>query len=268
MHFLYLSVAVAIYIRPMKKPFTFLLTMIIFLVTQLVSGQDEGRRLLRGQVLYRNSNVPNENVINSTAELATITDENGHFAIEVKLGDHLVFTSLIYQLEFIEVTRDILDRNRLVVEVNEKVTQLDEVVISPENQERFIQLKNEEFKTYEYETDPSSEVRNIALDPTVRGMEHGLNFVNIFKALSKLGTKNDTLDRERLQVSAVLRQVYDDRFFVDDLKIPQDRIEDFMLYIDDRTPAYYLLLKDNEFQLIEFLVTQSKSYLKQMDVRE
>lgn len=252
----------------MKNPFTLLLMISLFLVGRTVSAQDEDRRLLRGQVLYRNSNVPNENVINSTAELATITDEDGHFAIPVKLGDHLVFTSLIYQLEFIEITKEILNRNRLVVEVNEKVTQLDEVVISPENQERFIKLKNEEFKSFEYETDPSTEVRNIALDPTVRGMENGLNFVNIFKALSKLGTRNDTLERDRLKVSAVLRQVYDDRFFVEDLNIPQDKIEDFLFYIDDKTPAYNLLLRDNEFQLIEFLVTQSKSYLKQMDARE
>ena len=43
--------------------------------------------------------------------------------------------------------------------------------------------KNEEFKQFEYETDATGEVQNIALDPTVRGMQDGLNFVNIFKAL-------------------------------------------------------------------------------------
>lgn len=250
--------------RPMKKHFTFLL--LLFLV-MLARAQDD-RPLLRGQVLYRNSFVPNENVINSTAETATITDEQGRFAIPARLGDHLVFTSLTYQLEYIEVTQEILDRNRLVVEVDEKVTELDEVVISPENQERFIQLKNEEFKQYEYETDPSTEVENIALDPTVKGMENGLNFVNIFKALAKLGSKKDTIPNPRLKVSTVLRQVYDDRFFMEDLHIPHDKIDDFLYYIDEKTPAYSLLLKDNEFQLIQFLVTQSQTYLTQLHAKE
>lgn len=249
----------------MKKPFTFLF---LLLSVGLSQAQDDERHLLRGQVLYRNSNVPNENVINSTAELATITDDQGHFAIPVKVGDQLVFTSLTYQLEYVEITEAILENNRLVVEVNEKVTELDEVVISPENQERFIQLKNEEFKGYAYETDPSTEVENIALDQTVKGMEHGLNFVNIFKALASLGAEQDSVQRQRLQVSEVLRQVYDDRFFVEDLDIPQDKIEDFLFYIDEKTPAYSLLLRDNEFQLIEFLVTESKTYLKQMNARE
>lgn len=249
----------------MKKPFTFL---ILLLSIGLARAQDEERNLLRGQVLYRNSNVPNENVINSTAELATVTDAQGRFAIPVKAGDQLVFTSLTYQLEYVVITEEILENNRLVVEVNEKVTELDEVVVSPENQERFIQLKNEEFKGYEYETDPSSEVDNIALDPTVKGMEHGLNFVNIFKALAKLGDIKDSVPRQRLQVSAVLRQVYEDRFFVEDLSIPQDKIDDFLFYIDEKTPAYSLLLRNNEFQLIEFLVTESKTYLKQMNARE
>jgi hypothetical protein len=99
-------------------------------------------------------------------------------------------------------------------------------------------------------------------------MENGLNFANIFKALSKLGEGEEEVDRERLRVSAVLRQVYDDRFFVNDLNIPQDKIEDFLYYIDDKTPAYSLLLKDNEFQLIEFLVSESRNYLKQVDERE
>ncbi len=249
----------------MKKPFTLL---ILLLSVGLSRAQEDQRHLLRGQVLYRNSNVPNENVINSTAELATITDAQGHFAIPVKVGDQLVFTSLTYQLEYVEITEAILENNRLVVEVNEKVTELDEVVISPENQERFIQLKNEEFKGYEYETDPSTEVENIALDQTVKGMEHGLNFVNIFKALASLGAEKDSVQRQRLQVSEVLRQVYDDRFFVEDLHIPQDKIEDFLFYIDEKTPAYSLLLRDNEFQLIEFLVSESKTYLKQMNARE
>ncbi len=249
----------------MKKPFTFL---ILLLSIGLARSQDDDRHLLRGQVLYRNSNVPNENVINSTAELATVTDAQGHFAIPVKVGDQLVFTSLTYQLEYVVITEGILENNRLVVEVNEKVTELDEVVISPENQERYIQLKNEEFKGFEYETDPSSEVDNIALDPTVKGMQHGLNFVNIFKALSKLGTEKDSVPSQRLQVSTVLRQVYDDRFFVEDLNIPQDKIDDFLLYIDEKTPAYSLLLRNNEFQLIEFLVTESKMYIDQKNARE
>jgi len=228
-------------------------------------SQEDERQLLRGKVLYRNSNVPNENVINTTSEKATITNDNGEFAIRVKVDDELVFTSLSYQLEVVKITEDILDRNRLVIEVDEKVTELDEVVVSPENQKRFLELQNEEFKQYEYETDPSTEVVNIALDPTVRGMQHGLNFVNIFKALFLSRKNAEDGSKTPLKVSEVLRQVYDDEFFVVDLKLPQHKIDAFLIYCDTQMPAQSLLRKDNEVQLIDFLVTHSKVYLEELD---
>ncbi len=224
-------------------------------------AQDDSRSLLRGTVLYRNSPVPNENVINSTAQQATITDEQGRFTIPVKEGDELVFMALNYQLEVVRITEEILRNNRLVVEVTEKVTELDEVVVSPEDQEAFIRLSNEDFKGYDYETDQTTEVVNIAEDPTVRGMQYGLNFVNIFKLLaSAISGDGKSKDTPPLKVSEVLRQVYDDSFFVRDLQIPQQQIDAFLVYCDSKLPPRTLLRKENEFELIDFLVTQSEAF--------
>lgn len=240
------------------KKFYLLLFCLGFLVP--AGAQEEDRSLLRGTVLYRNSVVPNENVINTTAQKATITDEQGRFAIEVKEGDELVFMALNYQLEMVKITPEIIKNNRLVVEVTEKVTELDEVVVSPEDQEEFIRLSNEEFKGFDYDTDETTEVVNIAEDPTVRGMQYGLNFVSIFKLLASAIEGDKKQEVAPLKVSEVLRQVYDDNFFVRDLKIPQDRIDAFLLYCDNQLPPRTLLRKENEFQLIDFLVTQSEAF--------
>lgn len=237
------------------------------LFTWMGFSQGDDRVILRGKVLYRNSNVPNENVINTTSERATITNDNGEFAIRVKLDDELVFTSVNYQIELVKITQEILDRNRLVVEVNEKVTELDEVVISPENQQKFLELQNEEFKQFEYETDQTAEVVNIARDPKLSSLQDGLNFVNIFKALF-LSRQNNEADKEPLKLSEVLRQIYEDDFFTDDLKIPADKIDDFLLFCDTQLPPQSLLKRDNEFQLIDFLVTQSEVYLEQLNAQK
>ena len=230
-------------------------------------GQTEERNLLRGKVMYRNSNVQNENVINVTTEKGVVTNANGEFEINVKLGDELVFTAVNYQIKRVRITQEILDNNRLVVEVNEKVTELDEVVVTPENEEAFIKLKNEEFKKYEYGIDETSRVENIALSQTERGMQNGINFVNIFKAIKKglKGEDGEEVEQKQLKVSDVLRQVYDDQFFVEDLSIPQDKINDFLFYCDTRLPEQSLLKKTNEFQLIDFLVNESKEFRKQLD---
>lgn len=238
---------------------------IVFLLSVFFSfAQDDDRRLLLGKVLYRNTSVSNENVINATTERATITNDQGEFGINVKVGDELVFTAVNYKLKLVEITQEILDNNRLVVEVNDKITELDEVIVTPEDQERFLKLRNEEFKDYEYEIDRSTEVENVALSRSERGMTDGINFVNIFKAIFKANQEAEE-ERPELMVSEVLRQVYDDRFFVMDLKIPQDKIEEFLFYCDPRMPARTLLKKENEFQLIDSLVNLSKSFREQMN---
>lgn len=237
----------------------------LLLTTSLMFAQDDGRSILRGTVLYRNVPVPNQNVINVDSENAVISNKNGEFAISVKVGDQLAFSAVNYQLEVIEVTEAILANERLVIEVNEKVTELDEVVVTPENREKFLQAQNARFAEVEYETDRSTEVDNIALSQQEKGMKNGINFVNIFKALAKSGQNNDGEKRPRLKMSEVLRQVYDDQFYVVDLKLPQDKIDDFLFYVDETHPEYSLLLKDNEFELLDFLVNESKAYRKQME---
>lgn len=230
-------------------------------------SQENERTLLRGKVLYRNSNVQNENVINSSTEMGVITNSDGEFAINVKVGDELVFMALNYQMKRVLVTEDILKNNRLVVEVNEKVTELDEIVVGPENKEAFIKLKNEEFKEFEYGIEPTDEVENIAMSNLDRGMQNGLNFVNIFKAIKKglQGEEEETTSTTKLKLSDVLRQVYDDEFFVKDLQLPQDKIDAFLFYCDENIPEQSLLKKTNEFQLIDFLVNESKEFRKQLD---
>lgn len=230
-------------------------------------SQDDDRVILRGKVLYRDISVPNENVINATSEMATITNTNGEYQIRVKEGDELVFSALNYQLEIVKITKEILERNRLVIEVKEKVTELDEVVVTPEDQERFLEMQNKKIleERFEYEIDRSSEVENIALSRQERGLRDGLNFVGLFKALMKATAKDKVEERKPLKVSDVMRQVYDDEFFVEDLKLPQDKINEFLFYCDSRMPTQSLLKKENEFELIDFLVTHSQTFLREIN---
>lgn len=235
------------------------LMVLIFSAHTKVFAQDEDRDILRGQVFYRDNPVAAENVINVTTEVATATNDRGEFQIPVKAGDILAFTALNYELITVEITEEILRMGRLVVEVNEKITELDEIVVGPENQQKFLELKEEEFKQTAYNVDASTPVENVALPLEVRGMRDGINFVNIFRALF-----NNSDDKEsggsRLPVSTVLQQVYDKEFFVQEFQIPEDKVQEFLYYVDSRLPSRELLRSDQEFQLIDFLVNQSKEF--------
>ena len=223
--------------------------------------------ILRGQVLYQNSFVMNQNVINASKETMTITDENGAFAIEVSLGDDLVFTAVNYELKVVEVTQEMLTNRRLVVNVEEKVTTLEEVVVRPENQEAFLSVENERFKGYEYEIDRGSKTQNVAMSKSVRGMQNGLNFVSIYRAMQKLLTsENESEEVMTVKLSEVLRTVYDPEFFILDLKLKPDEVEAFLSYCDAQELDPSLIKKENEFELIEYLVNQSVKFKSEIEL--
>ena len=236
---------------------------IFFLIAiNFTYSQDDYRTWIKGKVLYKNVNVGSANVINNTSQQATTTNDDGEFEIEVKLDDKLIFSSVQYQIRELNITKEILQRNRIVIDVNEKVNELEEVVVTPENQEKFLDLKEEEFKRFDYTFDKSSRVNNVINEQGK--LVDGINFVNLYR-LIRNSIKKDSNENEsnyKYKPSDLLRELYDDVFFTKNLLIPNDKINEFLLYCDDNFPDRILLKKDNEFELIEFLVKQSKKFVK------
>ena len=226
------------------------------------TAQQDYRTWLRGKVLYQDSSVVAANILNTNSEQATITDDNGEFAIEVKLGDELIISSVQYEIRALIITKDILQRNRLVVDVNEKIQVLDEVVVSPTRPEKFLDLQEEEFKKFDYTSDKSTRVDNEILRKNQ--LYEGVDFVNIFKLMYKALRKKDSDDGSgsTYAPSDVIRQIYPDAFFTEELNVSQDQIGLFLEFIDDRLEAKDLLKKENEFQLMDFLIKQSEKFAK------
>lgn len=230
-------------------------------VGNMLSAQQDYRTWLRGKVLYQDSNVVAANVLNTTSEKATITDDNGNFAIEVQLNDELIFSSVQYEIRAIVITKEILQRNRLVIDVREKITQLDEVVISPNRPEAFLNVKEEEFKQFDYTADKSTRVENELLRQNQ--LYNGVDFVNIFRLLYKSLRPESSEDKTfDFAPSDVIRQIYPDIFFTSQLNIDPDEIELFLQYCDDRIETKDLLKRENEFQLMDFLIKQSEKFRK------
>ena len=239
-----------------------LVNIFILVAINFTYSQDDYRTWIKGKVLYKNVNVGSANVINNTSQQATTTNDDGEFEIEVKLNDKLIFSSVQYQIRELNITKEILQRNRIVIDVNEKVNELDQVVVTPENQEKFLDLKEEEFKRFDYSFDKSSRVNNVINEQGK--LRDGINFVNLYRLISK-SLKNDSEENKasyKYNPSDLLRELYDDVFFTKNLLIPSDKINEFLLFCDDNFPDRILLQKDNEFELIEFLVKQGKKFVK------
>jgi hypothetical protein len=75
------------------------------------------------------SDIENIHVLNKTSQKFTITDKDGHFKIAVKLNDTLTFRSIQYYNKEIIVSQGIIASKVVYVKLDERINELDEVVI-------------------------------------------------------------------------------------------------------------------------------------------
>ena len=234
--------------------------LIFFLVFQLIAFAQD-RIPIKGRLIYRNVNVVAANVVNITAQINTITDGEGAFEIPVKTGDEVVFSSVQYMIRTVEITPEIIQKNRLIITVNEKINALEEVVITPDDAEKFLNLKEEEFKGFDYERDKSTRLENTIVRQGQ--LNNGLNLINVAKLIAKIVSNKTEEEKRNLKPSEVLSYVFDISFFKSDLELRDDQIVGFLEHIDDNLPSQKLLNQSQQFQLIDYLIMQSKKYRSQ-----
>ncbi|PTX63523.1 carboxypeptidase-like protein [Kordia periserrulae] len=238
------------------------------LISTIMLAQDAERKILRGAVVYRDVKVPNVNIINNTTSTGTTTNQKGEFEILAKKDDILIFSSVQYTIKEIVITDKIIENNRLVVEVKDKVEELDEVVISPENKDKFLDFQEEQivkYQDYQFADDRYSQVRNEAMG---QAEFRGANIIGlvgmlvnaIFKGKGKKKEKAKPI-YERTSFNEI-RNRYEDEFFTENLGIPKENISAFLYYCDDQMPSEDIFLEKNEFLMIDFMVKHSKEYLK------
>ena len=236
---------------------------LLFLLPILVIGQD--RKPIKGHLIYRNRNVIAANVVNNTAQLNTITDGEGGFEIPVALGDEVVFSSVQYLIRTVEITPEILKKNRLIITVNEKINALEEVVVTPDNVEKFLDLKEEEFEGYDYNRDKSTKLENTIV--TQGQLRNGLNIINIAKLIAKAVSNKTKEEKQKIKPSEILTYVFSDEFFHKDLRLKNDEVTGFLEYIDENLPSQKLLKTGQQFQLIDYLISESQNYRNKLNTR-
>jgi hypothetical protein len=235
-----------------------MLKKILFFILIIQFSYSQNRELIQGKVIYRNIDVPAANVINNTAQSSTITNDQGEFEIYAKEGDEIIFSSVQYIIRTVRVNKEILENKRIIVQINQRVRELDEVVITPDDTQKFLDLKEEQFKGFDYVADKSTKIQNVLTDN--RQVVNGLNFVNIFRLLSSIVDAKS--DEEKLNIipSEVLPYVLEENFFSGVLELESFEINDFLSKLDSDTEMKNLILEKNQFLIIDYLLNKADTY--------
>lgn len=253
-----------------------LLLILLFLGFQLFS-QNNTRELLKGQVQIDSLDVENITVLNTATHIKTNTGKMGEFEIYARVKDTLVFSSLSFSPLMIVLEKRDFDMQILRIRLTVEVNQLNEVIVKRlsgdlERDTRKLKdrsqrvavsketLFNMDFKT-DYLTRPTT-------PPVIPNMSPlmGVDFIKVgemvgrlFKSKRKADTGTTTFVTDKIFADAV-REKLSGQFFSSVLKLKKDEIGPFLTYCDQGAITRELLEPQHEFELIDYLISKSKTF--------
>ena len=165
----------------------------------------------------------------------------------------------------------------MTIKINDEINTLDEVIVRPYDLEGNIEVDAKKVKTTFYQAPESESVINQyegdqpyvgsqtlseMVNTEQRLIKNGLNIANIFRAiLSSREVKEDHKLPE--DVDVMVRKMYKDSFFKENLDIDEGQINNFIFFVEDKGLTQNMLQKGNELDLIEFLMKKSEEFKSQ-----
>ncbi len=241
------------------------------LVLSTASGQDFFRQNLDGKVQNKGRNIPDVHVMNITANKATITDANGNFSIAVQLNDTIQFSAVQFKRKTLVVTASVLQSKSMIVPLEEFVNELDEVVVRPYDLTGDISRDMERLNTggvvtastlglpNAYARDWTQSERKLNEATTGGGIVPLNPILNAITGRTKMLKKRLARDEKYARTGRV-RDFYVDSLFIKELKIPKEKIEDFMYFCEVDTVFSGTVDTHDRLKIWEFLKSKSVAY--------
>ena len=264
----------------MKSNFLFPL---FFLSCLCALGQDVRTKELRGQVVSLGGDVVGVVVQNTASQRAVITDIGGYFAIDAKLNDTLVFSAVQYRRKILPVTQVLLNTSFFTVSLEEFVNELDEVVVKPYNLTGDL---DKDLENLTLEKDVSAEALNLPnadvkiitqserkLQEASSGMYSisrplavGLNpIINAITGRSKMLKNRVKVDKKYARTQRV-QEFYVDSLFLTVLKIPIEKIDDFMYFCEVDAAFQSAVDSKDKLKIWDFMVEKSRIYRRENEL--
>ena len=268
-----------------NKSFIFL----IFIFCQFCFSQEVERKILKGKIVADSIEVENLTVYNITSNVGAVTNVDGKFSIKVKATDTLYIQGLSYNSKKYIVTEKDFWLEELEIRLHIKVTELNEVEITPytltgtlKEDTKRIQVYGEAFsgidakavKYYEDDVRSKTPVNTAIYNPFApTGSNFDLKLIG--KGIGKLlGIKsNPKKNSERVFEERRQRDIqsksfsdhmferFSHNFFVETLKIKHEDIPLFLQFAEMPVRDLSLFLKSEyELQLIQYLTLKAKEF--------
>lgn len=249
---------------------------------QWALGQEGSGKILQGRVTSSDKDVVGVVVQNISTRDAVITDFEGNFSIKVHVNDTLAFSAVHFLKKIVPVNESLYQSNFVEVPMQEFVNQLKEVVVSPydltgdlsRDIDRVILEKDVSAEALglpnAHQRIPTQSERRLQEASSMSVMGGGgiggaggalsLNpIINAITGRTKMLKNRVKLEKNYAQTQEV-QGFYSDSLFLTTLKIPMERIDDFMYFCEVDENFQAAVASDDKLRIWDVMVQKSRAY--------
>lgn len=227
-------------------------------------------KILDGRVYSNDGDVAATHVMNTTSKKATIADANGYFSISAKLNDTLVFSAVQYKRKEVLVTLSLMESKFFTVPLEESVTELDEVVVMPYNLTGDMSRDADRLFTERVVTSSTLALPNAYVKPVTKAERElfaatsnpFMSFDPLINAITGRTKRLKSLVKVEKSYARTMRvrEFYLDSLITADLRIPQEKIADFMYYCEVDPSFQALVDTHDRLKIWEYMTKRSTLY--------
>lgn len=212
-------------------------------------------RVLKGKVVANSKDLLGINVQNLSSKREVSSSDDGFFSITAIPGDTLLFTAVQMKSKKIIIEKEDFDYLPFIVRMELKVTQLKEVLIENNVNAVSLGIVPKGMKTY------TPAERRYYTATTGSGLVSVDAILNAISGRTNMIKKEIVVERNQ-KVQNRLGNMYDEAFFINELNIPQDYVEGFIVYAGENK-RIAAAVKDKNKTLTTFLLGEiATEYLK------
>ena len=229
---------------------------------QLSFGQNGNRKSLHGQFVNELALVDNGYVFNLNSKTRTFISNQGFFDILAKAKDTLLVSSPSFKSKKIVLHEKDFLKPLFVVALETQTTLLKEVIVRGKTDLKPAIGSTQKIVDMQFTDDAKSSPVNRTM-PSDGTIENGMDFVRIFKMVSKV-FKKDSVEQaglnEQVDFSDVVSKGLDRYFFTNTLNLKSEEISLFLDYCESDPKSKSLLKQEDEFLLIDFLISKNEEF--------
>jgi hypothetical protein len=200
-------------------------------------------------------------VFNLNSKTRTFISNQGFFDVLAKANDTLLVLSPAFKSKKMIIQQKDFSKPLYVVILESQTTVLKEVVVKGQTDINPAIPNSQSIVDMKFAADAQSAVKNSVM-PSDRSIENGTDFVRIYKMAAKLFKKDKAKSdlNANLDFSGSVSQAMDRNFFTKTLAIKNDEVDLFLDFCEVDPKSKTLLKQEDEFMLIDFLVTKSEEF--------